>query len=167
MTNEPRHPIPGQPDAVHTSTSPSPADNTRGRVVVGVDGSPESRLALARARELAEQSGAVLEPLISWQHPPLPAAFVISDWSPERDCANVLRECLAEQFGDAVPDWVHPWIESGPAAHDLIEASRGAELLVVGSRGHGGFAGLLLGSVSSACAEYAHCPVLVVRETTR
>jgi nucleotide-binding universal stress UspA family protein len=54
-------------------------------------------------------------------------------------------------------------LEVGSAAHALIQASRQADLVVVGSRGHGGFVGMLLGSVSNACTHHAHCPVVVVR----
>jgi nucleotide-binding universal stress UspA family protein len=144
----------------------NPAPGTRGRVVVGVDGSPHSKLALARAAELAAQTGAILEPIIVWQQPASAHTYAPTGWSPERDAAEILRITLDEAFDSAVPDWVRPTVASGPSAHALIEASRGADILVVGSRGHGGFAGLMLGSVSSACAEYAHCPVLVMRATT-
>jgi nucleotide-binding universal stress UspA family protein len=136
------------------------------RIVVGVDGSEQSRLALARAVELAGQMGASLEPVSVWQYPPVPQTSMLSDWSPERDAVELLQQCLEEQFGGEVPEWVRPHVSAGPPARTLIESSRGADLLVVGSRGHGGFVGLLLGSVSSACAEYAYCPVLIMRRTT-
>ena len=145
-------------------TAAGPAPSREGRVVVGVDGSAESQLALARAAEFAERTGAVLEPVIAWQYPVTGHPYVLDNWSPERDAAATLRTCIEATFPTGVPDWVMPTTVAGPAAHALIEASRGADLVVVGSRGHGGFAGLLLGSVSSACAEYAHCPVLVMRE---
>jgi nucleotide-binding universal stress UspA family protein len=148
------------------STARADAAATRGRVVVGVDGSAHSKLALQRAAELAAQTGATLEPVIAWQYPATAHTYALTDWSPERDAAETLRLALEEAFPSGVPDWVTPTVAPGPAAHALIEASRGAELIVVGSRGHGGFAGLLLGSVSSACSEYAHCPVLVMRATT-
>lgn len=133
--------------------------------MVGVDGSASSLLALERAVELAKQAGAVLEPVIAWQYPMTANPYVLSSWSPEEDAASTLRDCLQQAFPGGVPDWVTPTVVSGPAAHALIEASSGADLVVVGSRGHGGFVGLLLGSVSSACAEYAHCPVLIMRES--
>ena len=143
------------------ATVPSP---TRGRIVVGVDGSAHSRLALARAAQLAAESGSILEPVIAWQYPMMANALVLENWSPELDAGVTLRDCIRDAFPAGVPEWVKPTVVPGPAAHAIIEASRGADLVVVGSRGHGGFAGLMLGSVSSACAEYAHCPVLVMRE---
>jgi nucleotide-binding universal stress UspA family protein len=69
-------------------------------------------------------------------------------------------------FGGDRPAGLVTRVEQGGAARILIDVSQGANLLVVGSRGHGGFAGLLLGSVSSACAEHAACPVLVVHGET-
>jgi len=149
------------------NTAQEPSLATRGRVVVGVDGSPQARLALTRAAELARQAGAMLEPVIVWQYPMTANPYVLGAWSPERDAAETLRACVTDEFPQGVPNWVSPSVVSGPAAHALIDASAGADLVVVGSRGHGGFVGLMLGSVSAACAEYAHCPVLVMRETTR
>ena len=73
-----------------------------------------------------------------------------------------MNGALGHQFGPILPGWVSTSSLEGNAAQRLIDASEGAEMLVVGSRGHGGVVGLLLGSVSSACAEKAHCPVLVV-----
>jgi nucleotide-binding universal stress UspA family protein len=147
-------------------TEVDPTASRTARVVVGVDGSASSRLALARAAELAQQSDAVLEPVMAWQYPMMANALVLENWSPEQDAATRLRDCVRDAFPEGVPSWVRPTVVAGPAAHALIEASTGADLVVVGSRGHGGFAGLMLGSVSSACAEYAHCPVLVMREPT-
>jgi nucleotide-binding universal stress UspA family protein len=84
-------------------------------------------------------------------------------WRPEREANAAARETIGEVYGDshALSLRVMP----GPTAPILIEASRTAAMLVVGSRGHGGFTGLLLGSVSAACAERAQCPVLVVHTT--
>jgi nucleotide-binding universal stress UspA family protein len=69
-------------------------------------------------------------------------------------------------FGGRRPPGLRTDVREGNAARVLLEASEGARMLVVGSRGHGGFAGLLLGSVSAACAEHASCPVLVLHGTT-
>ncbi|OZC75284.1 hypothetical protein CH251_11015 [Rhodococcus sp. 06-462-5] len=75
---------------------------------------------------------------------------------------RALAEATAAAFGTDLPAGLKQVARQGSAAKALLEASHDAEILVVGSRGHGGFVGLLLGSVSSQCAEHAHCPVLVV-----
>ncbi|MFN0090752.1 MAG: universal stress protein [Acidimicrobiales bacterium] len=139
-----------------------------GRIVVGVDGSEHSVAALRWAVEEAKLRNAQVEAVISWQYPVYAAdpigATAISSLDPElvRDGARrALEEAIAA--ADAGPAPVTPVVLEGSAGHALIETARGAELLVVGSRGHGGFAGLLLGSVSTQCVHHAPCPVVVVR----
>jgi nucleotide-binding universal stress UspA family protein len=137
------------------------------RIVVGVDGSPSSGEALRWAGKLAPTLGATIEAILTWQYPAnygwgmaLPA-----EWRPDEDAHKALGQALDDAFGPERPAGLTAEVRECGAGAALIEASKGAAMLVVGSRGHGGFAGLLLGSVSSACAEHAHCPVLVVHES--
>ena len=134
-----------------------------GRIVVGVDGSPSSAQALRWGANLAEMMGARLEAVTSWDFPASYGfASVPSDWDPAGDMRKVLDETVRAVFGDRPPAGLQRKVREGGAAKVLIEASQGAIMLVVGSRGHGGFAGLLLGSVSANVAEHAPCPVLVI-----
>ncbi|SEB96686.1 universal stress protein [Streptomyces sp. TLI_105] len=136
------------------------------RVVVGVDGSPSSYAALRRAVRQALRSGATLDVVgvydvpgaTGWSAPPVDAAFV------EEQAAKALSEELGSalsRIGEVPPLEQH--IVRGNPAEVLIEASARAELLVVGSRGRGGFTSLLLGSVGQQCAVHASCPVVIVR----
>jgi len=141
-------------------------------VVVGVDGSEPSKQALRWGAFLARSTGATLQAVNAWQ--PLVIydwagygmAAVPGDWDPAKAAEKLLGDTLDEVFGDKRPAELQIALPEGSAAKALLEISRGAGMLVVGSRGHGGFAGLLLGSVSTACAEHAGCPVLVVHGTT-
>jgi nucleotide-binding universal stress UspA family protein len=83
---------------------------------------------------------------------------VISDGASEQ-----LDKAITEVVGDATDVRVERKTVEGMAAQVLVEEADGADLLVVGSRGHGGFAGLLLGSVSQQCAQHAACPVVIIR----
>jgi nucleotide-binding universal stress UspA family protein len=134
-----------------------------GRIVVGVDGSANSEQALRWAARLAADFGARLEAVTAWD---FPASYgfgsVPQDWDPAGDMRKVLDETVHAVFGDQPPAGFQRQVREGNAAMVLIEASQDATMLVVGSRGHGGFAGLLLGSVSANVAERAPCPVLVV-----
>jgi nucleotide-binding universal stress UspA family protein len=137
----------------------------RQRIVVGVDGSPQSEQALHWAAYLADSTGSEIEAVIAW--PPVVMWGTgwtpgIPDWNPVEDSAKQLESSLERVFGNPIPASVHQRVVEGGAAQALIDASRDAIALVVGSRGHGGFTGMLLGSVSAACAEHASCPVLVV-----
>jgi nucleotide-binding universal stress UspA family protein len=142
------------------------------RIVVGVDGSEPSKQALRWAQFLARTTGVHLEVVNAWQ--PYAAygwgvygmGAVLGDWDAGRDAEKVLVEAVDEVFGAHRPATLQTTVREGHAAKVLLDVSHGARMLVVGSRGHGGFAGLLLGSVSANCAEHATCPVLVVHGET-
>ena len=145
-------------------TTPEPAEERR--IVVGVDGSDSSLQALEWAARQAELTGDVVVAITTWEWPvnfgwtaPLP-----EDWDPQADMTKMLDEILG-RLREAHPDvTVCARVVEGHPAPVLTEASRGAQLLVVGSRGHGELAGMVLGSVSEHCVAHAHCPVLVVRK---
>ncbi len=141
---------------------------TESRIVVGVDGSEPSKQALQWARFLAESTKSRLDAVSAWNFPAIVATDVSwpTDWQPEKDTQTLLHQTVTEVLGDQPSVPVREIVQQGNAAQVLLDASQGARMLVVGSRGHGGFAGLLLGSVSSACAEHAACPVLVVHDKT-
>jgi nucleotide-binding universal stress UspA family protein len=133
------------------------------RFVVGVDGSEASVEALRQAQQLAAPVGAKVLATAYWDDPQVYAGYVAMgiDRFEER-VMIVLNDALQQAFGDDIPPNVIPRVVRGHPRDSLIDASRHADMIVVGRRGHGGFGGLLLGSVSSACVAHAHCPVLVV-----
>jgi nucleotide-binding universal stress UspA family protein len=131
-------------------------------VVVGVDGSEASLEALREAKELAGLLGAPLQTVITWEWPALSGEIPdVIGYQPEKDAREALIRALTEVFGTASPEGVEQVVREGQAARILTELSDGARMLVVGSRGRGGFAGLLIGSVSSTVGAHAHCPVLI------
>jgi nucleotide-binding universal stress UspA family protein len=144
------------------ATQPGPAH----RIVVGVDGSPASVAALEWAAHQAELTGAALEVLMTWEWPTsygwtLP---ISSEFDPEHDSETTLAELLGPVRKAHPGVVIEASVLEGHPAPVLVKASEGADLLVVGSRGHGEFTGMLLGSVSEHCVSNAHCPVLVFRD---
>ena len=134
------------------------------QVVVGVDGSEDSRRALQWASEEASEHGAELVAVSSWTQPlllPTPQqSGVPLETDPTRLAENtkaMLEETLSEVLGDS------PSVSVKSSVVEGSPATGSAELLVVGSRGVGGFTGLLLGSVSQHVAAHAQCTVTVVR----
>jgi nucleotide-binding universal stress UspA family protein len=138
------------------------------RVVVGVDGSESSLRALHWAARDAELRGAVLEVVTAWTFPEhaAPLGLIVRVPWPE-DLMAQAREALDTLIERELPGRdkarVHAQVIRGSAAAVLLEAARDADLLVVGNRGRGAFADLLLGSVGEHCARHAVCPVVVVR----
>lgn len=133
------------------------------RIVVGVDGSSDSEKALRWGAQIASTLGARLEVVTAWEYPPsFGWAAIAPDWNPAKDMEKVAADTVQAVFGDEPPADLRVQVREGSAAKVLIEASQGAVMLIVGSRGHGGFSGLLLGSVSANVAEHASCPVLII-----
>ena len=149
-----------------------------GRIVVGVDGSDGSRRALLWAAEEATLRGASLEVIhtyehhLSWQgygaEESMSAAAVEAM---RQEIESAAREAAkhAQALVDGMvegldgPEVAGTAVESSHPAHTLVERSKDADLLVVGSRGRGGFKSLMLGSVSQQCAQHAECPVVIIR----
>jgi nucleotide-binding universal stress UspA family protein len=138
------------------------------RIVVGFDGSEPSERALAWATEEAKLRGAVLEIVMAWEVAGVVYAYgYVPSLLPslEEEARDAAEKILAETAEKARAAGVEVETEArrGQAADELVEAAEGADLLVIGSRGHGGFTGLLLGSVSAQCAHHARCPLVIVR----
>ena len=136
-------------------------------IVVGVDGSEGGIAALRYALEEARLRGAAVRVVSAWH---APAAAYEAVWVPApldvtqfeaigTDAAKVSIEAVAAESGGIE---ITTEVAQGQAGHVLLSAAEGADLLVVGSRGLGGFRGLLLGSVSQQCAHHAPCPVVIV-----
>lgn len=136
------------------------------RIVVGVDGSPLSRNALEFAVEEAQLRHAHLH--VTYAYPVMERPVTGSTGKDYYDQVEVEAREFLEGIMSKAPSTDGLEVEwlavPGNPAEVLIEASRGAALLVVGSRGVGGFKGLMMGSVSTQCVHHSHCPVLVVRE---
>ena len=130
-------------------------------VIVGVDGSDPSLAALKFASEYTQNLKGSLRAISTWNSPVGDAALSLS-WSPEENAELELKRVSREVLGDPLPDWYDLTVREGSAARTLLDESRSADVLIVGNRGHGGFVGLLLGSVSSQCAAHSSCPVIVV-----
>jgi nucleotide-binding universal stress UspA family protein len=132
-------------------------------IVVGVDGSDSSRQALTWAMNYAALIDAKVDAVISWNYPTgYGMGGVASEWNPGEDARDLLAKAVTSVLGDDVSVPLTQVVREGNAAQVLLDETKDAQMLVVGSRGHGGFAGLLLGSVSAHCAEHAQCPVLVI-----
>jgi nucleotide-binding universal stress UspA family protein len=150
------------------------------RIVVGVDGSPCSKTALRWAMAQAQQTGADVEAVAVWQFPTVygagfgyayPASTfdgeTFDDDSAAADAQKALDETVSEVCARAdQPVKVLTRVAQGHPAEVLTTAAAGAQMLVVGTRGHGTFAGILLGSVSQHCVQHAPCPVVVVPPET-
>ena len=138
-----------------------------GKIVVGVDGSAGSRAALRWAHTEAVLRACPLEVVTVWQFPVMTSLPAFGAIPPPEDLSGAaessLQEILQEEgvaSTDAVA--VTATVAEGSAAAALLAVAADADLLVVGSRGHGGFTGLLLGSVSQQCTMHGPCPVVVV-----
>jgi len=139
-------------------------------IVVGVDGSEGSIEALVWAIEEARIRQWELQAVTAWQSPydyyygELPIV-VVSD-AEIMEQVNKQLDTAIDRATSLLPPSVHieRLVVEGSPAEVLCKLSRTADLLVVGSRGHGGFAGLLLGSVSTQCAQHSECPVVIVHK---
>jgi nucleotide-binding universal stress UspA family protein len=139
-------------------------------IVVGVDGSDSSRAALHWAYDEATHHSATLSVVSTWHPAAMPMTPPYGSLPPEgyadqprQEALNLLERLIAALEARKPAVDVRTVISEGNPAEVLIERSKEADLMVVGSRGHGGFKGMLLGSVSQHLVAHSDCPVVVVR----
>jgi nucleotide-binding universal stress UspA family protein len=141
-----------------------------GMIVVGVDGSDDAQRAIAWAVAEARVHGDMVLLVHAWQFPAVALTRYAGDPLPvfgRDDIEHLAKDLLARAAESATK--LDPAVKletrlvQGHPGAVLIDASRGARLLVVGSRGLGGFTGMVMGSVSGSCAHHAHCPVVIMR----
>jgi nucleotide-binding universal stress UspA family protein len=150
----------------------SASQNRAPRIIAGVDGSAPSIAALRWAVHQAELTGGTIDAVIAWEFPLVASGF---GWAPNKAFDDTSYfELAAKTLNEAVtqvnppPDvTVHQVVTEGNPAQVLLNAAKGADLLVVGNRGHGAFADALIGSVSVRCLHHATCPVVIVRTSQR
>lgn len=142
--------------------------NANDRIVVGIDGSEYSPAALQLAGRFASALDAPLDVITCVgfsdfylaAHLPSPDPEITAQL--EAVAGRLVDQAIETAFGSERPRKLSTTVKFGSPATVLVDESRTAQLLVVGRRGHGGFLGQIMGSVSSACVAHAHCPVLVV-----
>jgi nucleotide-binding universal stress UspA family protein len=132
-------------------------------IVAGLDGSQSSLAALEWAARQAELTGSALVVVAAWQLPVYAAAAITDDFDPTAGMQTVLDHALhaIEKRHQTLPTTGQ--VINGHPGRALVDASRGADLLVVGNRGHGKLTDILVGSVGLHCVTHAHCPVLIYR----
>ncbi len=133
-------------------------------IVVGVDGSEGSLDAFRWAVDEARRRRGAVKAVLAWDHPyavPVYGKFSDAEWL-QGNAEVQLFSWLKDELGDDPGIEVRREVQQGPPARVLLGAAHEADLLVVGSRGRGGFAGLLLGSVSQKVLHHASCPVVVI-----
>jgi nucleotide-binding universal stress UspA family protein len=140
------------------------------RIVAGVDGSPCSVWALRWAVRQARLTGGSVEAVFAWEYPTSYGGY---GWVPygfaegtdfEEAAEHILADSISQATGPDDPVSVRPIVVRGNPAQVLLDAAEDADLLVVGSRGRGGFTAALLGSVAQHCVYHAGCPVVVIRD---
>jgi nucleotide-binding universal stress UspA family protein len=160
-------------ESLYVDMVPAEAEVMRGhRLVVAVDGSAGSKAALSFALGDAARRGVPVEAVIAYRMPELRGDYTPIGAAEEEHLRDTLRSQCADKVRAVVDEVARGWDGAlpevqiraavGSPAAVLVRESRGADLLVVGSRGHGGFHSMLLGSTSIQCAMHATCPVTVV-----
>lgn len=160
----------GEDTAVQPDVPSSESALTPGRIVVGVDGSEPSLQALRWGARQAALTGSSLEAVLAYE---LPGAFgwtALPEMPDDIELDKPARNTLATAVETALPAEqaaaVSQVVVVGHPAQAILDQADGAELVVVGVRGHGTFRATLLGSVSHQVTAHAHCPVVVVRGTS-